>query len=241
MNIGLRILWWLLVIGSIIFAAGISGTWLNAQFPASLSAAYWGWVGSFLAGLTVFGGVLLAQRGEKIGWVVAGVGASVDILIDVAFFAEIHGLGMATALGFFPMLVSCLAGIIEGRNLTTELVAKKDNLHKIQEQEQCLVRAKQEHEFKLAEIKTRNDAKIALQQATVQSVQTVVQSRTNTEQPRSIHNTTKEQVERAINASSEDWTFRQIAGECGRSVGTVHSYYRELLADGRISPNGHGK
>ena len=64
----LRILWLILIAGSIVFAAGISGTWLNAQMPEGLAHWRWGWLGATLAGLTVFGGVFLAQREQKIGW-----------------------------------------------------------------------------------------------------------------------------------------------------------------------------
>ena len=117
----LRLLWLILITGSIIFAAGISGTWLNAQMPDSLAVWRWGWLGAGLAGLTVFGGVFLTQRGQKIGWAVALVGAAIDILIDVQFFRMSHDLTMSVALGIFPMLVAVLAGIVEGRNLNIDL------------------------------------------------------------------------------------------------------------------------
>jgi len=117
----LRLLWLTLITGSIIFAAGISGTWLNAQMPNSLAIWRWGWLGAGLAGLTVFGGVFLTQRGQRIGWAVAATGAAIDILIDVQFFRMSHNLTMSIALGTFPMLVAVLAGIVEGRNLNIDL------------------------------------------------------------------------------------------------------------------------
>jgi len=116
----LRILWLTLIAGSIVFAAGISGTWLNAQMPEGLAHWRWGWLGATLAGLTVFGGVFLAQREQKIGWAVAATGALVDILIDVQFFLVSHDLVMSAALGIFPMLIAVLAGVVEGRNLAID-------------------------------------------------------------------------------------------------------------------------
>lgn len=110
-----RFLWPALIAGSIVFAAGISGTWLNQQMPSQLAPLAWGWFGAALVGLAVFGGVNLAQRGERIGWTVAAVGAAVDVAVNVVFFRQAHGWVLAAALGAFPMLISILAGIVEAR------------------------------------------------------------------------------------------------------------------------------
>lgn len=58
--IGAFTLWRLLTLSSIIFAAGISGTWFNDQFKDDLQKQRWGWFGAVIAGVAIFGGVMLA-------------------------------------------------------------------------------------------------------------------------------------------------------------------------------------
>jgi len=53
-------LWRILTIACIIFASGISGTWFNDQFKGDLQKQRWGWFGATIAGVAIFGGVLLA-------------------------------------------------------------------------------------------------------------------------------------------------------------------------------------
>ena len=53
-------LWRVLTASCIVFAAGISGTWFNDQFTNDLQMQRWGWFGATIAGIAIFGGVMLA-------------------------------------------------------------------------------------------------------------------------------------------------------------------------------------
>jgi hypothetical protein len=243
-----NILWPMLVVAAIIYAAGPTGVWLNQQFTDLPS--YWGWFGSALLGVATFGGVKLTT--SRVPWYyrlvgvgVVMVGGLVTIMVDQQYFSAKHEFVMSLALGVVGTVLAVLAGIVEGIHLGVQ-EAKQDTRTALQ-QELELERIRQQHQIELenmrksAELERWKERQEVKSKLPVQRVQSSVQNKMNTEQPCLNHNTTKEQVEHAIKARGEDWTFREIASELDKSVGTVHGCYRELLNDGRISPNGHGK
>jgi hypothetical protein len=114
----LRWLWPVLLIGSIVYAAGPNGAWMARQFTAPVPPA-WGWFGAVLLGLAVFGGIKLAVAGQRIGLAIALVGGVCAIVIDSQYFASAgHGIVMAALLGLFPTLLAALAGVVEGVDAT---------------------------------------------------------------------------------------------------------------------------
>jgi hypothetical protein len=110
----LRWLWPLLLIGSIVYAAGPNGAWMARQFTAPVPP-FWGWFGAVLLGVAVFGGIKLAVSGSKTGIAIAAVGGIVAVVVDAQYFATAGHAGlMPLLLGAFPTLLAVLAGIVEG-------------------------------------------------------------------------------------------------------------------------------
>lgn len=118
-RLSLRYLWPILLIGSIIYAAGPNGAWMARQFSAPMPAG-WGWFGAVLLGLAIFGGIKLAAGPQRrLGVSIAAVGGLVAVVIDTQYFtAAGHGSLLALALGAFPTLLAVLAGIVEASAVT---------------------------------------------------------------------------------------------------------------------------
>ena len=115
-------LWRLLTVSAIIFAAGISGSWLGAQMRDPLPN-WWGWFGAALAGIAVFGGVTLILERNPIGWIIMAVGGIADIALSAAYFGDGHNLILAIVLGAYPTGIAILGGVVEAT--TAKLQAHK--------------------------------------------------------------------------------------------------------------------
>lgn len=114
-------LWRCMTFGSVVFAAGISGTWFNGQFADDLGSLYWGWFGAGLVGLCLFAGVSLAIQG-MFGkeWVSIGlgvglilVGVVVDATMGAQYFGGKHEGVTQIVLGLFAPVTAVLCGAAE--------------------------------------------------------------------------------------------------------------------------------
>jgi len=114
-----------LAAAAIVFAAGISGTWLGEQMRSPLPIA-WGWFGAVVLAAAVFGGVYLAARGDRVGFWIVVMGALGEITLDWHFFAYArHDLWTAAVLASFPTLTAILAGAVEARFARAERDAEQ--------------------------------------------------------------------------------------------------------------------
>lgn len=166
-----RWLWRLVTVASIIFAAGVSGSWLGQQMTNPLPL-WWGWLGAGILGLTTFGGVSLAVKGQKIGWAIVVVSGLASITFDYHYFGSDHTFFVSAVLGGFSTVLAVLSGTVE---VTTESInqsavdlereredarrlalEERERLARQQDQERRLV-----HEIQLAKIQAAKEAKLA--------------------------------------------------------------------------------
>lgn len=109
------VLWRLLPLLAIIFSSGISGAWFNEQFRSELLWLRWGWLGAWIAGVSVFGGVRMVAQDKKDirGWLIIVAGGITEVLLSGAYFGEDHNWLLALVLGLYPTGVAILAGFGE--------------------------------------------------------------------------------------------------------------------------------
>lgn len=107
-------MWKALTFLAIIFAGGISGTWLGEQMRAPLPWQ-WGWFGAILAGVAIFGGVNLATRGDALGWLIITATGLATVVMDIMYFWDDHQW-LALPLGLFPTALAVLGGMVEARS-----------------------------------------------------------------------------------------------------------------------------
>lgn len=120
----------LLTVAAIIFAAGISGSWFNAQFEGNLQGLAWGWFGALTAGGAVFLGVLYFNQGKQLaGGAIVLVGALADMLMSFQYFSHAnHDIVTAAILGGFPSLLAILCGAAEATAIQVDKEEKKENI-----------------------------------------------------------------------------------------------------------------
>jgi hypothetical protein len=120
----------LLTVAAIVFAAGISGSWFNAQFEGNLQGLAWGWFGALTAGGAVFLGVLYYNQGKRWeGGSIVVVGALADMLMSFQYFSHAkHDIITAAILGIFPSLLAILCGAAEATAVKVEKEQKKEDL-----------------------------------------------------------------------------------------------------------------
>lgn len=120
----------ILTICAVVFAAGISGSWLNAQFEGNLQGLAWGWFGALIAGGAVFLGVLYSTQGERVkGGAIVLVGAAADMLMSYQYFAHAkHDALTALVLGLFPSLLAILCGVAEATAIKVERKQQQEDV-----------------------------------------------------------------------------------------------------------------
>lgn len=170
--------WRLVVFASILFAAGISGSWLGQQMTAPLPS-WWGWLGAGIAGIAQFGGVSLGVQGQRIGWAIVGVAGAAAIVFDYHYFGSQHGILVSGVLGTFPTVLAVLGGIVEANveaisqsRVDLEYERQREREYEIEEREvqrrateaqrqEREADAQREHALRLAKIQAAKEAKLA--------------------------------------------------------------------------------
>lgn len=109
------VLWRLLPLLAIVFSSGISGAWFNEQFRTELLWLRWGWLGAWIAGIAVFGGVRMVATDKKDirGWLIIVAGGVTEVLLSAQYFGADHDWLTAIVLGIYPTGVAILAGFGE--------------------------------------------------------------------------------------------------------------------------------
>jgi hypothetical protein len=246
-----RNLWRSLTIAALIFAAGISGSWLNAQFDPLLRSLWWGWFGALIAGCAVFGGVVLVTQGARQGWLILLVGALADVTLSYQYFGATHDRNTALVLGLYPTLVAILGGVVEAVHQRRDVEVLWDEADREREWQAQLAREERDAQIKLELEKARIEARTRVRLADVRpndSVQPNVRANdfpnggvlvngrantlTGTEDVRAV---LLDYVTEHPNAS-----LQEIANAVGRSKSSVHGHVQALMGEGRLSKTDNG-
>jgi len=150
--------WRGLLMGAVVVAAGISGSFLSDQIASGWQVGL-GWLLAAILALTAFGGVSLIMRDDRIGWLVLGLSVPFEIIFDFQYFnVDIYGKDVSIAVGLAPMAVAILSGIVEARRATSiEKRITAAEREKIDwERRMAEKKNDQEHRQKLAKIKLAN-------------------------------------------------------------------------------------
>lgn len=146
--------WRCVAIAAIIFESGISGSWLAAQMRDPLPY-WWGFFGAVIQGLATFGGVNLAQRGRRIGWLVIAVSGGAGVVFSYVFFGEVHSWFVAGVLGIYPTGVAVLGGVVES---SQQDLSKRDALEAEEREfkrQRLLKQDELRTQIKLEEVRTK--------------------------------------------------------------------------------------
>lgn len=106
-------LWQWLTWLAIVFAAGISGAWLSGQFGESILPFWWGFLGSGIVGIAIYGGVNLAIEGYRRGWVIVTFAGIAEIVFGYQLFSDSHDMYTALVLGIVPTAIAVLSGTVK--------------------------------------------------------------------------------------------------------------------------------
>lgn len=239
--------WRLVVFASILFAAGISGSWLGQQMTAPLPS-WWGWLGAGIAGIAQFGGVSLGVKGQRIGWAIVGVAGAAAIVFDYHYFGSQHSILVSGVLGTFPTVLAVLGGIVEATEealLQTRVDLEYERQREREREARALesqrqereAMAQREHEVRLAKIEAATRAKLAeIQQAQhIPSYMTpdVIQPSQNQTQP-----SNRSRVFEALDSDS-DISNGALAERLGLDSAMIRTYrgqWRKI----RMTTNGNG-
>lgn len=141
-------LWRVLTVAAIIFAAGPSGAWLGEQFYGPIPGG-WGWLGTVLIGLTVYGGVTLATRRERWGLLVILVGGAAAITFDRRYFDRGgHDPFTIWMLALFPTAIAVLAGMVEAQTRTVAVRVETARAEREAERREQAQREREEREYR---------------------------------------------------------------------------------------------
>ena len=149
-----RYLWPTLIVLAVVFATGISGTWLSGQLYGT--PFFWGYLGAVLMGGAVFGGIRTYVGGKRLrGAAIALAGGIAAIIVDVQYFRYAHELALAIPLGLYPTLIAVLAGVVEAEQVerVSRVVEEKELREQAWELDQ---RAKENaHKRRLETLRTK--------------------------------------------------------------------------------------
>lgn len=157
--------WRGLALMAIIGEAGISGSFLAGQMKSPLPYQY-GFYLALVQGLATFGGVDIAQKGNRKGWAVVAISGTAGVVFSFMFFGGMHDIVIGTIMGIFPTGVAIMAGLIDSsqQQAYRKEQEEKDDKEFERQRIRDADRAKQEREaerdrlrvqFKLEELRTK--------------------------------------------------------------------------------------
>lgn len=226
-------MWKALTFLAIVFAGGISGTWLGEQMRAPLPWQ-WGWFGAILAGVAIFGGVNLAIRGDWLGWLIITATGFATVVMDIMYFWPDHQL-LALPLGVFPTALAVLGGMVEARSAShaetqqrAASEADRARLQRIEDEDRA-------HQRRLEELKLKAELRSQILAAQASAPVASPAPPATPQRAASDTRSARQRVFDALDNADGDIGNAALAKMCGISDATARGYRAQWVKERGIA------
>lgn len=226
-------MWKALTFLAIVFAGGISGTWLGEQMRAPLPWQ-WGWFGAILAGVAIFGGVNLAIRGDWLGWLIITATGAATVVMDIMYFWDGHQL-LALPLGLFPTALAVLGGMVEARSTAHAETRQRAVSEAERARQQRIEDEERAHHRHLEELQLK--ATLRAQLMAAQPNAPVASPAPPSTQQRAVSDarSARQRVFDALDSADGDISNAALAENCGISEATARGYRAQWVRERGIA------